>query len=743
MQIMTRIKLTFPAITDHWKNFSRLCIFFSLFFSASCSENPEVIFERLMKEGDAAFTRGEYAVALSAWLNAENIHYDNAELYGKLGKAYLRLADYDLAKLSFKEVLKLEPKAWRSRLELAKMELITQDHVSAKENWEILKAQSNAPEIHVFHGDLLLFAHNYHEAEKAYRKALDLNKGYVVALIRLAVCYLFQEKEEEAEKIYLSLEEQNFENPELLVQIGNFWKIKGDDSLAELCLKKATEQSPEDLTYQRELAEYYYLAGRYQDAYSVLWSMRSKLPENRYVNKFLVDTLLLQNRLEEVNELFSSLPQGALGDLDWNLLKGKYYLLSGEQFYAISHFTSVLEDEPNFPAVHYFLALAYLAGGQSNLAQQNAVKALALDPEYVEVELLLADIYYKKKEYDLSLKHARRITEKVPENYRAHLIIGNVYLDLKMYKKALRKFATVRKLNPKLISPVYAMALTFELSGETEKASESYQQMLERDPEVLDVATRYALLLLKEKKNEKVKQFFQSLIKKNPDNGGLYQILGDIYWNSDELENSEKFFKKVIELQPTMTSGYLRLKEVYERTNNKAGLIHALQECISHNPTFPYGYIELAKFYESDGNIQLAQQVLEDAVKSNSDSPYLASSLAWFYLEQETNIDDAYLLAQIAYEKIPEDPAIADTLGWAYYKKDSLTRALWILNEALTLAPDNPLILFHLGVVHAARQDVSDAKQYLRQALKKGLSERKNIQTALFLLKDLQKKDFK
>ncbi|MCK5194172.1 MAG: tetratricopeptide repeat protein, partial [Desulfobulbaceae bacterium] len=628
--------------------------------------------------------------------------------------------------------------AWQAHFEIAKLELVTQDYESAKKSWEAIENHINSPEGHVFHGDLLLFDQQYAEAEEAYQKALALNKDFKVAEIRLAVCYLFQKKDERAEKIYSSLAENISDEPEVLIQIGNFWKIKGDNLKAETFFKEAVQKVPDDLTYKRELAEYYYSIGRYQEAYLVLDKMRLKSPRNRYINKFLVDTLLLQNRFQEAKDFFASLPQGVLDNIDWNLLKGKYYLLSGEQYHAISHFSSVLENEPDFPAVHYFLALAYLAGGQSNLAQQSAVTALTLDPEYINAELLLADIYYKKKEYDLSLEYAQRIIEKEPENYRAHLIVGNIYLAQKKFKKAIVKFATVRQLYPELISAVYSMALTYELSGQTSKAAAFYQQILEQDPQVLDVAIRYALLLQKEKKNDKAKNFFNTLILQNPDSSKHHQILGDIYWNTGELENSEKYYIKAIELQPTMTSSYFRLKDVYERTGNKEEVILTLQECINNNPSFLHAYTELARTYELYGNTQQAQHVLEKAVKSNPGSPHLANSLAWFYLEQDMNIDEAYLLAQLAYDKFPEDPAIADTLGWANYKKGSLTRAMWILNEALTLAPDNPLILYHLGVVYAARGDVSDAKKTLQKALKKDLSQEQS-EKAKSLLQSLGK----
>ena len=319
------------------------------------------------------------------------------------------------------------------------------------------------------------------------------------------------------------------------------------------------------------------------------------------------------------------------------------------------------------------------------------------------------------------------------------MIAGNLYLAQKKFKEALVKFATVRQLSPELISPIYSMALTYELSGQTSKASALYRQILEQDANILDAATRYALLLQQEKKHDEAKNVFTTLTVQNPESSKHHQILGDIYWNTGELENAEKHYKKAIELQPTSTSSYFRLKDVYEKTGNREGILLALQECITNNPSFLPAYTELARSHELQGATQQAQNLLEKAVTSYPDSPHLKNSLAWFYLEHDINIDEAYLLAQAAYATVPDDPAIMDTLGWAYYKKDSLTRAMWILNEALTLSPDNPLILFHLGTVYAAKGDTTNAVKILRKALEKNLPK-PNHQKAKTILQSLTTK---
>ena len=85
------------------------------------------------------------------------------------------------------------------------------------------------------------------------------------------------------------------------------------------------------------------------------------------------------------------------------------------------------------------------------------------------------------------------------------------------------------------------------------------------------------------------------------------------------------------------------------------------------------------------------------------------------------NLDKAFDLAKQAYEQLPNDASIADTLGWAYYKKNLYTRAIWILEEAHKLEPEHPLILYHLGLAYEAQGNKELALENLRKALDSGL----------------------
>ena len=82
----------------------------------------------------------------------------------------------------------------------------------------------------------------------------------------------------------------------------------------------------------------------------------------------------------------------------------------------------------------------------------------------------------------------------------------------------------------------------------------------------------------------------------------------------------------------------------------------------------------------------------------------------------------AFVLAQGARDAAPEDPNIADTLGWILYKQGAYPRAEALLKEAAEKLPDNPEVLYHLGMAQEKLGRTEEAKATLARCLELGTS---------------------
>ena len=63
---------------------------------------------------------------------------------------------------------------------------------------------------------------------------------------------------------------------------------------------------------------------------------------------------------------------------------------------------------------------------------------------------------------------------------------------------------------------------------------------------------------------------------------------------------------------------------------------------------------------------------------------------------------------------------MADTLGWVYYKKGLYDSAIAEFKASLAKAPENPTIMYHLGLAYAKKGETDKARAELERALRLG-----------------------
>ena len=95
-----------------------------------------------------------------------------------------------------------------------------------------------------------------------------------------------------------------------------------------------------------------------------------------------------------------------------------------------------------------------------------------------------------------------------------------------------------------------------------------------------------------------------------------------------------------------------------------------------------------------------------------------ANNLAYLHLEHGGDLDKALELAYRARLHAPEDPHIADTLGWALYKKGRIDQAVTSLRLSANKLPDHPIVQYHLGMAYHKQGNHEAARQALERALR-------------------------
>jgi Flp pilus assembly protein TadD len=119
----------------------------------------------------------------------------------------------------------------------------------------------------------------------------------------------------------------------------------------------------------------------------------------------------------------------------------------------------------------------------------------------------------------------------------------------------------------------------------------------------------------------------------------------------------------------------------------------------------------LASWHLGRDQLESALRYLEQVVQIDNKDPITLNDLAWVY--QQTNDERALRTAERAYALLPENAAIADTLGWIQLEAGKIEPALELLEKAGKAAPQNPEIQYHLAMAYRESGDPDAAKRIL------------------------------
>ena len=699
-------------------------VIFTTLLHCGCEKDIEKEYALLVQKGEIFFLNNENIKALNSWKKALNIKKSDYQLIRKIGEIHLKLADPKSAIEMFELALNIKPSEWDILIELVKIKLIFGDIDGAQNDLHKLEiALPKNPSVKILQGDFAISKDKLEEAKNAYLNALNISPSLELGLIKTALCYLSLDQKENAETYYNKIDIKGKITSDILLLMGDYWDYLYDFEKAEQFYVRAVENSPEDLSLVKHVAGFYSKLNNFAEAESLLSKALNKMPHNLSLKEALLECLISQNKINSAKVILNELENLETNSYEVNFLRGKFYLISGEPVKAANYFKLIIDKSPDLPIIQYFLGISYLASGQTHQARQTFIQALIVEPNFTDAELALAGLHYKNEEYILSMEYARRVLKSEPNNFNALMILGNIFLAQNDYNEASNNFINARSVNPESLEALYFIAMTKEFDGNINDALKLYADLLCKNSNLINVSERYIKLLMKQGKINYAIKTLEENIKKDPKNGYNYILLGNCYLKINNILKAKESFEKAILIIPYVPSPYIKLSKIYYKLGLKNQQIKTLENCINNSFDYAIVYKELSLAYQNNNEIKKAIKALETGVIRNPNAIILNNDLAWMYLEHNGDLNKAFEFAQKAYEYSSNDPIIADTLAWAYYKKGIYSMAQILLEESIKLKDDYPIVHYHLGMVLTARGDLEGARKSFGQAMALGLAE--------------------
>ena len=236
-----------------------------------------------------------------------------------------------------------------------------------------------------------------------------------------------------------------------------------------------------------------------------------------------------------------------------------------------------------------------------------------------------------------------------------------VYLRLALY------------LAPEHPLAILTLADTLERMKRPERANEIFARMPAGSPLKLNADIQIGLNLEQMGKGDEAIAHLDQVAKTYPNDIDVVSALGSVQRSRKKYAESAETYSKAISLIGK------------EPERNHWTLYYYRGTAYERAKQWPKAEADLKKALD-----------LVPATQPNGRAQVL-NYLAYSWVDQNANIDEAFRMLKQAVDLQPRDGMIIDSLGWAYYRLGRWDDAVRELEKAVDLKPGDPTINDHLG----------------------------------------------
>lgn len=323
---------------------------------------------------------------------------------------------------------------------------------------------------------------NFAEAERAYRKTLELNPKAEQAWHRLGIVLMTSGRSQEAEQAMRKALELKPDNPEAMADLAEMLKARGEKIERKALLEKAYVLAPSSPHVAYGISALRQEMRDYAGLIAPLQTLTQASPQNAEAWATLGDALVRTNRLEEgfkalttaqkidaknpimlsafstyyglqrqyVEALSYAEQSLAINGADAYAWSNKGYTLLklGRFADAAPALETAVRLQPDFATAWINLGEAFLRQGQLSKAVMTLEKALTLSPAASDAKLYLMQAFLASKQPNKAKPYAESLVQQAPGHPVGWFFLTGIHLALNNQKEALESYNRLKQINP-------------------------------------------------------------------------------------------------------------------------------------------------------------------------------------------------------------------------------------------------------------------------------------------------------
>jgi len=686
-------------------------------FVGSCDRSPEAKLAKHLSRGDEYMKDEKFREAAIEYRNAVKAVPGDAGAHWKLAKTSLEAKNIPMAFAEAQKTVELDPNNYDALGMLGEIYVVAGKKEEAAQIADnLVRNRPRDPEGYILQSGLAVRAGKVDEAIAKLKIAAELDPKRVRTQITIGNLYLSKRDRKSAQEWYDKALAADPNSVEVHVTRGNFFFASGERDEGEKEYRKAIELSKEKEKIRIALAEHYLFQGRMDDSEKELNAVIKEMNSQK-ARKVLAEIKLETGKVADAKPIVDGILKENDKDLDGKYLMGRIALVENRLNDAKAIFGEVVKQDAGMAPARLYNGLTEIRQGNVEVGRKEIEEAVKLDPTNARAQLVLGNVSMRSGAPAVAEKAALEVLRRNPSNAQAAALLADSYLARKEWQKGEQIYQAMIRQAPKSGIGYLKMGLSRKLQGKPKDAAGFFAQAVEKNPKDLTAVNEYVFALAAAKETAKAKKVLDETVAKEPKNSSLWEISGRFLVASGSPAEGEAALLKAIELAPDFTSPYYQLAVMYARQKKFPEAEKRLAKVIETNDKNVGAHALLGMVINSQGKIDAANKEYRKVLTLSPKHPLAANNLAANLADGGGNLDEALKFAQTAREAAPEDPRVADTLGWVYYKKGLIDSALPLLADAAGKAKANASIRYHHGMALAKKGKNKEAAAELKAAL--------------------------
>jgi tetratricopeptide (TPR) repeat protein len=538
------------------------------------------------------------------------------------------------------------------------------------------------------------------KAEAVLRQRVTNDQSSSIAVTNLANYLLATNRFREAETL-MGQVIGNKNLPGRRKVVGDFYVLarKLDEAL-EQYKQGSKEDQKNALQYDQRIVRTYTLMGRRDDAIRLAKNLAEKNSKDTSTNQIyaslLLDTGLKTDASKSLAEL-SRLVQKNPADATLHLDLARAYIGLSESEKSLTEAREAIREDPKLIFARLLAAHIYEDRGQHPKALEQTDVILASEPGNPDARFVRCRALIGLNEADRALSELQALLQQYPNANDARLTLANLYLNANQPEKASSEFERVWSSAPRDNRAFIGLQSAKLAQGKTDEALRALQDFVEKNPKV----TSYRYQLAKVEAS-----------------AGIAALKSDQARARILFHEAAINFKDILTTTPKSSDVWLGLGVMQRQLGQYEAALASFEQAGNINPHGAEAFLSRAMLLEALRRNKEAIDSYNKVLGIDPENAIALNNLAFLNAQGGANLDQAMTFAERAKKKYPNNPEIADTLGFIYFQKDLNPEALRIFRQAVQDQPNNATFHFHLAMALLKQGDKQGAREEAGKALK-------------------------